>query len=131
MQENTEPCSYPDEGVYGAGEPGAGVMLEVSPYDSNTENTAYFAARTGSYLYANQPGRTLYLQLCWQKNQSNSFALTIWITDSRDQEHRGNQCAGCPGRTSDLVFSGEKDLDSALKDAQANGEKAMEEARNN
>ena len=93
--------------------------MEVSPYDSNTENTAYFAARTGSYLYANQPGRTLYLQLCWQKNQSNSFALTIWITDSRDQEHL------------DLVFSGEKDLDSALKDAQANGEKAMEEARNN
>lgn len=42
--------------------------MEVSPYDSNTENTAYFAARTGSYLYANQPGRTLYLQLCWQKN---------------------------------------------------------------
>ena len=31
----------------------------------------------------------------------------------------------------DLVFSGQKDIDTALKDAQANGEKAMEEARNN
>ena len=70
-------------------------MLEVSPYDSNTENTAYFAARTGSYLYANQPGRTLYLQLCWQKNQSNSFALTIWITDSTGSYLYANQ----PGRT--------------------------------
>ena len=35
------------------------------------------------------------------------------------------------GEQLDLVFSGEKDLDSALKDAQAIGEKAMEEARNN
>ena len=31
----------------------------------------------------------------------------------------------------DLVFSRQKDIDTALKDAQANGEKAMEEARNN
>ena len=30
----------------------------------------------------------------------------------------------------DLVFSGEKDIDTALKDAQANGEKAMAEAQN-
>ena len=30
----------------------------------------------------------------------------------------------------DLIFSGEKDIDTALKDAQANGEKAMAEARN-
>ena len=39
--------------------------------------------RQATYLYANQPGRTLYLQLCWQEKP------------------------------------------------QANGEKAMEEARNN
>ena len=31
----------------------------------------------------------------------------------------------------DLVFSEQKDIDTTLKDAQANGEKAMEEARNN
>ena len=35
------------------------------------------------------------------------------------------------GAQLDLVFSGQKDIDTALKDAQANGEKAMEEARNN
>ena len=43
----------------------------------------------------------------------------------------GKNALDALGDQLDLVFSGEKDIDSALKDAQANGEKAMEEARNN
>ena len=35
------------------------------------------------------------------------------------------------GKQLNLVFSGEKSVDDALKDAQTNAEKAMEDARNN
>ena len=61
-------------------------------------------------------------QLCFD-NMDNGFQGTRNIGGINALDALGEQL--------DLVFSGEKDLDSALKDAQAIGEKAMEEARNN
>ncbi|MCA5580265.1 hypothetical protein [Enterocloster clostridioformis] len=58
-------------------------MMEVSPYDSNTENTAYFAAQTG------------YIPVRKSARQDPVFAAVL------------------------------------AEKPQANGEKAMEEARNN
>ena len=51
---------------------------------TNTENTAYFAAQTGYIPCAGQPSMPRYLLLFWRKNLSNSFALIIWITGSRE-----------------------------------------------
>nr|WP_236946001.1 hypothetical protein [Enterocloster clostridioformis] len=107
-------------------------MMEVSPYDSNTENTAYFAAQTGCIpvrksarqdpVFAAVLAEKPIKQLCLD-NMDNGFQGTRNIGGINALDALGEQL--------DLVFSGEKNLDSALKDAQANGEKAMEEARNN
>ena len=99
---------------------------------TNTENTAYLQPRQATYPCAGQPSMPRYLLLFWRKNLSNSFAF-----DNMDNGFQGTRNIGginaldALGEQLDLVFSGEKDLDSALKDAQAIGEKAMEEARNN
>lgn len=99
---------------------------------TNTENTAYFAAQTGyipvrrsaqhdpvfAAVLAEKPIK----QLCFD-NMDNGFQGTRNIGGINALDALGEQL--------DLVFSGEKDLDSALKDAQEIGEKAMEEARNN
>ena len=99
---------------------------------TNTENTAYFAAQTGyipvrrsaqhAPVFAAVLAEKPIKQLCFD-NMDNGFQGTRNIGGINALDALGEQL--------DLVFSGEKDLDSALKDAQAIGEKAMEEARNN
>ena len=54
-----------------------------------------------------------------------------------DDGFQGERCTGsinaldALGDQIDLIFSGEKEIDAALKDAQANGEKAIAEAQSN
>ena len=85
-----------------------------------------------AYLYANQPRQDPVFaavlaekpikQLCFD-NMDNGF---------QDQEHRGNQCRWMPWANSwTWYLAGKRIWTAPLKDAQANGEKAMEEARNN
>ncbi len=98
---------------------------------TSTENTAYFAAQTG-YIPVrksaqNDPVFAPILtekpikQLCFD-NMDRGFQGTRNIGGINALDALGDQL--------DLVFSGEKDIDSALKDAQANGEKALAEAKN-
>ena len=98
---------------------------------TSTENTAYFAAQTGyipvrksaqndpvfAPILAEKPIK----QLCFD-NMDRGFQGTRNIGGINALDALGDQL--------DLVFSGEKDIDSALKDAQANGEKALAEAKN-
>lgn len=98
---------------------------------TSTENTAYFAAQTGyipvrksaqndpvfAAVLAEKPIK----QMCFD-NMERGFQGTRNIGGINALDALGDQL--------DLVFSGQKDIDSALKDAQANGEKAMAEARN-
>lgn len=98
---------------------------------TSTENTAYFAAQTG-YIPVRKSAQTDPVfaavlaekpikQLCFD-NMDRGFQGTRNIGGINALDALGDQL--------DLVFSGEKDVDSALKDAQTNGEKAMAEARN-
>ena len=98
---------------------------------TSTENTAYFAAQTGyipvrksaqndpvfAPILAEKPIK----QLCFD-NMDRGFQGTRNIGGINALDALGDQL--------DLVFSGEKDIDSARKDAQANGEKALAEAKN-
>lgn len=101
-------------------------------YLTSTENTAYFAAQTG------------YIPVRKSAEADPVFAAVLaekpikqLCFDCMDRGFQGERNIGginaldALGDQLDLVFAGEKDIDTALKDAQANGEKAMEEARNN
>ncbi|MGN0293154.1 MAG: ABC transporter substrate-binding protein [Lachnospiraceae bacterium] len=99
---------------------------------TSTENTAYFASQTG------------YIPVRKSAQNDPVFAAVLaekpikqLSFDCMDRGFQGTRNIGginaldALGDQLDLVFAGEKDIDTALKDAQANGEKAMEEARNN
>lgn len=99
---------------------------------TSTENTAYFAAQTG-YIPVRKSAKDdpVYAAVLAEKPiKQLSF-------DSMDNGFQGTRNIGginaldALGEQLDLVFNGQKNIDAALKDAQANGEKAMEEARNN
>ena len=98
---------------------------------TSTENTAYFAAQTG------------YIPVRLSAQNDPVFAAVLeekpikqMCFDNMERGFQGSRNIGginaldALGDQLDLVFSGEKDVDTALKDAQANGEKAMAEAQN-
>lgn len=99
---------------------------------TSTENTAYFAAQTG-YIPVRKSAQNdpVFAEVLKEK------PIKQLCFDCMDRGFQGTRNIGginaldALGDQLDLVFSGEKDIDTALKDAQANGEKAMEEARNN
>lgn len=105
---------------------------EYIKYLTSTENTAYFAAQTGyipvrknaqkdpefSKILAEKPIKQLSFD-CMDKG----FQGTRNIGGINALDELGKQL--------DLVFNGKKSIDEALKDAQKNGTKALEEAKNN
>ena len=99
---------------------------------TSTENTAYFAAQTG-YIPVRKSAQNdpVFAEVLKEK------PIKQLCFDCMDRGFQGTRNIGginaldALGDQLDLVFSGEKDIDTALKDAQVNGEKAMEEARNN
>ena len=101
-------------------------------YLTNTKNTAYFAAQTG-YIPVRKSAKDdpVFAEVLKEK------PMKQLCFDCMDRGFQGTRNIGginaldALGAQLDLVFSGQKDIDTALKDAQANGEKAMEEARNN
>ncbi len=99
---------------------------------TSTENTAYFASQTGYIpvrksaqedpVFAEVLKEKPMKQLCFEwMDKGFQGARNIGSINALDA--LGDQL--------DLVFSGELDIDTALKTAQENGEKAMEEARKN
>lgn len=105
---------------------------EYIKYLTSTENTAYFAAQTGyipvrksaqkdpefSKILAEKPIKQLSFD-CMDKG----FQGTRNIGGINALDELGKQL--------DLVFNDKKGIDEALKDAQKNGTKALEEAKNN
>ena len=98
---------------------------------TNPENTAYFASQTG------------YIPVRKSAQNDPVFAAVLaekpikqLSFDCMDHGFQGTRNIGginalnALGDQLKLVFAGEKDVDAALADAQANGEKAMAEARN-
>ena len=105
---------------------------EYIKFLTSTENTAYFAAQTG-YIPVRKSAQTDPVfaavlagkpikQLCFD-NMDRGFQGTRNIGGINALDALGDQL--------DLVFAGEKSVADALKDAQANGEKAMSEAQSN
>lgn len=101
-------------------------------YLTSTENTAYFAGQTG------------YIPVRKSAQNDPDFAAILaekhvkqLSIDSMDIGFQGTRNIGginaldALGDQLDLVFSGEKSIEDALKDAQTNGEKALEDAKNN
>lgn len=98
---------------------------------TSTENTAYFAAQTG-YIPVRKSAVTapVFAEVLAAKPMKQV------PMDNLDKGFQGERCIGCInalnalGDQLKLVFAGEKDLDTALADAQANGQKAVDEALN-
>lgn len=105
---------------------------EYIKFLTNTENTAYFAAQTG-YI----PVRKSAQQDPVFKAVLDEKPIKQLSFDCMDKGFQGTRNIGGInaldelGKQLNLVFSGEKSVDDALKDAQTNAEKAMEDARNN
>ena len=96
-----------------------------------TDNTAYFASQTG-YM----PVRKSAMNSDVYKDVLAAKPMKQVPMDNFDKGFQGDRCIGCInalnalGDEIKLVFAGEKDLDTALADAQINGQKAVDEARN-
>ena len=96
-----------------------------------TDNTAYFASQTG-YM----PVRKSAMNSDVYKDILAAKPMKQVPMDNFDLGFQGDRCIGCInalnalGEQLQLVFAGEKDLDTALADAQINGQKAVDEARN-
>jgi multiple sugar transport system substrate-binding protein len=106
--------------------------FEYIKFLTNTENTAYFAAETG-YI----PVRKSAQEDPIFKAVLASKPIKQLSFKSMDKGFQGNRNIGGInaldelGKQLDLVFSGKKSVEDALKDAQKNGTAAMEKARNN
>ena len=96
-----------------------------------TDNTAYFASQTG-YM----PVRKSAMASDVYKDVLAAKPMKQVPMDNFDLGFQGDRCIGCInalnalGDEIKLVFAGEKDLDTALADAQIAGQKAVDEARN-
>nr|WP_312578056.1 ABC transporter substrate-binding protein [Sedimentibacter sp.] len=105
---------------------------EYIKFLTNTKNTAYFASQTG-YIPVRKSAQEdpVFKAVLEEKpmkkipfeNMDNGFQGERQIGEINAMDALGDQL--------DLVFSGKKDIETALKDAKINGTKAMEEARNN
>lgn len=99
---------------------------------TNSENTAYFAAMTGYIPVRKSAAEVPVFAEALADKEIKKMSL-----EQMDNGFQGSRNIGginaldALGDQLDLIFSGEKDIDSALEDAQKNGEKAMDEARNN
>ena len=96
-----------------------------------TDNTAYFASQTG-YM----PVRKSAMVSDVYKDILAAKPMKQVPMDYFDLGFQGDRCIGCInalnalGDEIKLVFAGEKDLETALADAQVAGQKAVDEARN-
>ena len=105
---------------------------EYIKFLTNTENTAYFAAQTGYIPVRKSAQEDPVFKAVLAEKPIKQLSF-----DCMDKGFQGTRNIGGKnaldelGKQLDLVFSGEKSIEDALKDAQKNGEEAMEAARNN
>lgn len=105
---------------------------EYVKYLTSPESTAYFSQNTG-YL----PVRKSVRELDSYKEYLEENPIKLISLDSMEIGFQGARNIGeinaldVLGEELDLVFSNEKSIEDALKDAQERGERAMQEARNN
>ncbi len=105
---------------------------EYIKFLTNTENTAYFAAQTGYIPVRKSAQKDPVFKAVLDEKPIKQLSF-----ECMDRGFQGTRNIGGInalnelGKQLDLVFSGEKSIDDALKDAQKNGEEAMEAARNN
>lgn len=99
---------------------------------TSTENTAYFAAQTG-YIPVRKSAETapVFAAVLAEKPIKKLSFECMDLGFQGTRNIGGINALDALGDELDLVFSGEKDIDSALKDAQSRAEQAMEEARSN
>lgn len=105
---------------------------EYIKFLTNTENTAYFAAQTG-YIPVRKSAKEdpVFKAVLEEKPMKQ---LPFECMDKGFQGTRnigGKNALDELGKQLDLVFSGEKSVEEALKDAQINGEEAMKKAASN
>ncbi|MBN2899629.1 MAG: ABC transporter substrate-binding protein [Clostridia bacterium] len=99
---------------------------------TNTENTAYFGSQTGYIPVRKSAQEVPVFKAVLEEKPMKKVPFA-----SMDRGFQGARCVGsinaldALGEELDLVFSGQKDIDSALADAQTKGEQAMEAAQNN
>lgn len=105
---------------------------EYISYLTNTENTAYFAAQTGYIPVRKSAQEDPVFKAVLAEKPIKQLSF-----ECMDRGFQGTRNIGGInaldelGKQLNLVFSGEKSVEDALKDAQKNGEAAMEAARNN
>lgn len=105
---------------------------EYIKFLTNTENTAYFAAQTGYIPVRKSAEEDPVFKAVLAEKPIKQLSF-----DCMDRGFQGTRNIGGKnaldelGKQLDLVFSGEKSVEDALKDAQKNGEEAMAAAKSN
>lgn len=99
---------------------------------TNTENTAYFASQTGYIPVRKSAQDTEVMKKVLEEKPIKKLSFECFDRGFQGTRNIGGKNALDElGKELELVFSGQKDIDSALKDAQKNGEQALENAKNN
>ncbi|MEG1255360.1 ABC transporter substrate-binding protein [Clostridium sp.] len=105
---------------------------EYIKFLTSTENTAYFASQTGYIPVRKSAQEDPVFKEILAKKPIKQLSF-----DCMDKGFQGTRNIGGInaldelGKQLDLVFSGEKSIEDALKDAQKNGKDAMEKAASN
>ncbi len=105
---------------------------EYIKFLTNTENTAYFAAQTGYIPVRKSAQGDPVFKAVLEAKPMKKLPFENMDNGFQGERHIGAiNALDALGDQLNLVFSGKKDIDAALKDAKINGTKAMEEAKNN
>lgn len=98
----------------------------------NTDNTAYFASQTGYIPVRESAKDTEVMKKVLEEKPIKRLPFECFDRGFQGTRNIGGKNALDElGKELELVFSGQKDIDSALKDAQENGQKALKNAQNN
>lgn len=105
---------------------------EFLKFLTNTENTAYFASQTGYIPVRKSAENDPVFAAVLKEKPIKQLSFQCFDRGFQGTRNIGGiNALDELGKQLDLVFSGEKSVDDALKDAQTNGEQAMKEAQSN
>ncbi len=106
--------------------------FEYIKFLTNTENTAYFAAQTGYIPVRKSAKENPVFSKVLSEKPIKQLSFNCFDTGFQGTRNIGGKNALDElGVQLDLVFSGKKSIDDALKDAQTNGENALKKAQSN
>lgn len=105
---------------------------EYMKFLTNTENTAYFASETGYIPVRKSAEKDPVFAKVLSEKPIKQLSFKSFDTGFQGVRNIGEKNALDElGTQLDLVFSGKKSVDAALKDAQTNGENALKKAQSN